>query len=81
MSLKGSLLASAENHPTPRTSGFIRVDSVHQGGLGGVKDLWRIDPVNEISRFQFVGPIERIAENFLLANRYLKIPCFVLMLG
>ncbi len=46
--------------------GFLRVDSVHQGDLDGVKGLYHINLVDEVTQFQFVGSIERISEHFLL---------------
>jgi len=50
-----------EGHP-----GFLRVDSVHQGDQGGIKGLYRINLVDEVTQFQFVGSVERISERFLL---------------
>lgn len=44
--------------------GFLRVDSVHQGDLDGVKGLYHINLVDEVT--QFVGSVERISERFLL---------------
>lgn len=46
--------------------GFLRVDSVHQGDLDGVKGLYHINLVDEVTQFQFVGSVERICERFLL---------------
>lgn len=46
--------------------GFLRVDSVHQGDLDGIKGLYQINLVDEITQFQFIGSVERISENFLL---------------
>jgi transposase InsO family protein len=46
--------------------GFLRVDSVHQGDLDGVKGLYHINLVDEVTQFQFVGSVERISEHFLL---------------
>lgn len=53
----------------PRTEGrpgFLRVDSVHQGDLDGVKGLYHINLVDEVTQFQFVGTTERVSERFLL---------------
>jgi hypothetical protein len=50
-----------EGHP-----GFLRVDSVHQGDLDGVKGLYHINLVDEVTQFQFIGTTERISEYFLL---------------
>jgi len=46
--------------------GFLRVDSVHQGDLDGVKGLYHINLVDEVTQFQFIGTVERISERFLL---------------
>jgi transposase InsO family protein len=46
--------------------GFLRVDSVHQGDLDGIKGLYHINLVDEVTQFQFVGSVERISEHFLL---------------
>lgn len=46
--------------------GFLRVDSVHQGDLDGIKGLYHINLVDEVTQFQFVGAVERISERFLL---------------
>lgn len=46
--------------------GFLRVDSVHQGDLDGIKGLYHINLVDEVTQFQFVGSVERICERYLL---------------
>mgnify|MGYP000399794042 CR=1 FL=1 len=46
--------------------GFLRVDSVHQGDLDGIKGLYHLNLVDEITQFQFIGSVERICERFLL---------------
>ena len=46
--------------------GFLRVDSVHQGDLDGIKGLYHINLVDEVTQFQFIGSLERISERFLL---------------
>jgi hypothetical protein len=46
--------------------GYLRVDSVHQGDLDGIKGLYHINLVDEVTQFQFVGTVERIAERFLV---------------
>ena len=54
---------------TPRPEGrpgFLRVDSVHQGDLDGIKGLYHSNRVDAVTQFQFVGRVERIAEQFLL---------------
>jgi hypothetical protein len=46
--------------------GYLRVDSVRQGDLDGIKGLYLIDAVDEVTQFQFVAATERISERFLL---------------
>lgn len=46
--------------------GFLRVDSVHQGDLDGIKGLYHINLVDEVTQFQFVGSVQRISERFLV---------------
>jgi transposase InsO family protein len=46
--------------------GYLRVDSVHQGDLDGIKGLYLINAIDEVSQFQFVAAVERISERFLL---------------
>jgi len=46
--------------------GFLRVDSVHQGDLDGIKGLYHLNLVDEVTQFQFVGSVERISERYLL---------------
>ncbi len=46
--------------------GFIRVDTVHQGDLDGVKGVYHINAVDEVTQFELVGSTERISERYLL---------------
>jgi transposase InsO family protein len=46
--------------------GFIRIDTVHQGDLDGVKGLYHINAVDEVSQFEVVFTVERISEQFLI---------------
>lgn len=46
--------------------GFIRVDSVHQGDLDGIKGIYLINAVDTVTQFQFIAAVERIGENHLL---------------
>ena len=40
--------------------GYLRVDTVHQGDLDGIKGLYHLNLVDEVTQFQFVGSLERI---------------------
>jgi len=46
--------------------GYLRIDSVHQGDLDGIKGLYLINAVDEVTQFQFIAAVERISEHFLL---------------
>jgi len=46
--------------------GFLRVDSVHHGDPEGIKGLYLINAIDEVTQFQYVAAVERISERFLL---------------
>ena len=46
--------------------GFLRVDTVHQGDLDGIKGLYHINAVDEVTQMQVVVSVEKISEHFLL---------------
>lgn len=46
--------------------GYLRVDSVHQGDCNGVKGVYLINAVDELTQFQAVVAVERISERFLI---------------
>ena len=53
--------------PDPQARpGFIRIDTVHQGDLDGVKGLYHINAVDEVTQFEVVFTLERISEQFLI---------------
>jgi len=54
--------------------GYLRVDTVHQGDLDGVKGVYHINLVDEVTQWEVVGAVERISENYLepLLQRLLK---------
>lgn len=53
--------------PTPDgRPGFIRVDTVHQGDLEGVKGVYHINAVDEVTQWQVVGAAAHISEAWLL---------------
>ena len=45
--------------------GFLRVDSVHQGDLEKQKGVYHINLVDEVTQWEIVMTVERIAESFL----------------
>lgn len=46
--------------------GFLRVDSVHQGDQDGIKGLYHVNAVDEVTQMQVIVCVERISERFLL---------------
>jgi hypothetical protein len=46
--------------------GYLRVDSVHQGDLDGIKGVYLINAVDEVTQCQCVCAVEKISEAFLL---------------
>ena len=46
--------------------GFIRIDSVHQGDQDGVKGVYHINAVDEITQFEVVCTVEKISECYLI---------------
>ena len=65
---KGSNVAIAvRKAPEPNgVPGFLRVDSVHQGDRDGVKGVHIINLVDEVTQFEHIGAVARIAETFLI---------------
>ena len=53
--------------PTPEgRPGFLRIDTVHQGDLDGVKGVYHINAVDEVTQWQVVGATAHISEAWLL---------------
>jgi transposase InsO family protein len=46
--------------------GYLRVDTVHQGDLEGVKGLYHINAVDEVTQWQVVGAAPYISEAWLM---------------
>jgi hypothetical protein len=46
--------------------GFIRIDSVHQGDQDGIKGVYHINAVDEITQFEVVCTVEKISEHYLI---------------
>ncbi len=53
--------------PDPKgRPGYIRVDTVHQGDLDGVKGVYHINAVDEVTQWQVVGAAAQISEAWLM---------------
>jgi len=46
--------------------GYIRVDTVHQGDQDGVKGVYHINAVDEVTQYEIVLSCSRISEQFLI---------------
>ena len=46
--------------------GYLRVDTVHQGDLDGVKGVYHINAVDEVTQWEVIGATEQISEAYLL---------------
>jgi len=45
--------------------GYLRVDTVHQGDLDGVKGIYHINAVDEVTQWEIVGATSQISEAWL----------------
>ena len=53
--------------PDPRGNpGYLRIDTVHQGDLDGVKGVYHINAVDEVTQWQVVGAAAFISEAWLM---------------
>jgi hypothetical protein len=44
--------------------GYIRVDTVHQGDQDGIKGVYHINSVDEVTQYEVVFSCSRISESF-----------------
>jgi hypothetical protein len=57
----------ARRPPAPDARpGFIRIDSVHQGNLDGIKGLYHINAVDCVTQWQVVASVQTLSEAHLL---------------
>ena len=59
--VQGNHVAGDDSKP-----GFLRVDTVHQGDLDGVKGVYHINAVDEVTQWQVLGAAQQISEAYLL---------------
>jgi hypothetical protein len=53
--------------PSPGGSpGYIRIDTVHQGDHNGKKGVYHINAVDEVTQWEIVASVEKIAEGYLV---------------
>jgi transposase InsO family protein len=46
--------------------GYIRVDTVHQGDWDGIKGVYHVNAVDEVTQFEGIASVERISERYLI---------------
>jgi hypothetical protein len=53
--------------PTPEGKpGYLRIDTVHQGDLDGIKGVYYINAVDEVTQWQVIGATSQISEMWLI---------------
>jgi transposase InsO family protein len=58
---------AVRRQPEPQGKpGYLRLDTVHQGDLDGIKGVYHINAVDAVTQYQCVFSVERISERFLL---------------
>lgn len=45
--------------------GYVRIDTVHQGDLGGNKGVYHINIVDEVTQYELIATVEKITERYL----------------
>lgn len=46
--------------------GYLRIDTVHQGDREGIKGVYHLNTIDEVTQFEFVGACEKISEAYLI---------------
>jgi hypothetical protein len=55
--------------------GYIRIDTVHQGDLDGVKGVYHVNAVDIVTQWEVVAAVERISEAYLLPVIQMLLEC------
>ena len=54
--------------PDPKGQpGYIRIDTIHQGDINGLKGVYHINAVDEITQWEIIASVERISEAYLVS--------------
>lgn len=56
--------------------GYIRVDTVHQGDLNGIKGVYHINMVDEVTQWEIIATVGNISEEFMEKMLELMIELF-----
>nr|VFK81290.1 MAG: Integrase core domain-containing protein [Candidatus Kentron sp. SD] len=63
--------------PNPQGKpGYLRVDTVHQGDLDGIKGVYYINAVDEVTQYEILCSVERISERYLIPVLEMQITQF-----
>ncbi len=46
--------------------GYLRIDTVHQGDLDGIKGVYYINAIDEVTQFEIIVCVEKISEAYLV---------------
>ena len=65
-SKKGATIGVRKKPSPEGKPGFIRINTVHQGDLDGVKGVYHINAVDEVTQFEIVVSVKKISENCLI---------------
>ena len=63
---KASTIGERKKPEPSGQPGYIRIDTVHQGDLDGVKGVYHINAVDEVTQFEIIASVEKISEAYLI---------------
>ena len=75
-SKKGVYIGERRKPQTNGNPGYIRIDTVHQGDLDGLKGVYHINAVDEVTQFEIVVSVEKISEAYLIPALQILIDAF-----
>lgn len=62
-----SVMIGERRKPMPNGSpGYLRIDTVHQGDQDGIKGVYHINAVDEVTQMEVVFSVEKISEQYLI---------------
>lgn len=62
------LMIGERRRPDPQGEpGYVRIDTVHQGDWEGVKGVYHLNAVDEVTQWEVLGCVERITEEHVVA--------------
>ena len=56
--------------------GYLRIETVHQGDLDGIKGVYHINAIDEVTQMECVFSVERISERFMMPILKLLVSTF-----